>query len=216
MGTKARSRNNTDCQRYNLGSSFKTIFPFLHQTYVYAGFVDKPGEDRRRTSFPLTVAVARAAFLFCHKSTRTQGTVKQHPSIHPSIVCSCMGFFAGASPTWCTLDKSPAHCRALTDGRGRHAHQEQWSCSRTLPRAVQLSPEIWTSDLPITSRLALPIKQRNNVTLTPLQSRLGLSVLLTGQQSASTERFPAASARHRRKNTVIRVSLHVGVDLSWR
>ena len=42
------------------------------------------------------------------------------------------------------LDKSPAHRRALTDGRGNDARYQYGSasCSSTLQHAAQLSPEL--------------------------------------------------------------------------
>ena len=96
-----------------------------------------------------------------------------HPSIHPLSVTALSllwgrRVFAGANPSclWAkagyTLDESSAHCRALTDSRGRHARcqlhirsssgfsillKDNSTCSSAQPGAG-----IWTSDLPITSR----------------------------------------------------------------
>ena len=98
-------------------------------------------------------------------------------SIHPSIVTALSllwgrGVFAGANPSclWAragyTLDKTPAHHRALTDGRGHHARcqlhirsnlgfsillKDTSTCSSAQPRAG-----IWTSDIPLTSQPARP------------------------------------------------------------
>ena len=89
-----------------------------------------------------------------------------------SLFQGVTGVFAGANPSclWaragCSLDKSPAHRRALTDGRGRHARcqlhirsnlgfsillKDTSTCSSAQPGAG-----IWTSDLLISSRPALP------------------------------------------------------------
>ena len=75
----------------------------------------------------------------------------------------CGGYWSQSQPC-IHPEKGPAHRRALIDGRGRHGRCQMhvWgsvSCSKILRHAAQFPPrgaEIQTSDLPITSRPALP------------------------------------------------------------
>ena len=68
-----------------------------------------------------------------------------------------------------TLDESPAHCRALTDGRGHHTscqlhirsnfgvqYLAQFKLLRYVAQFCPRGAGIQTSDLPITSQPALP------------------------------------------------------------
>ena len=92
-----------------------------------------------RTQFKINLGIDMRLFFypqFTLKLTHPWSTVSHecsanfngHMSIHPSVVCNCfirfMGswvFFAGVlslDEGGYTLDKSPAHRRALTDGRG--------------------------------------------------------------------------------------------------